>query len=37
MVGPIARRHGVERVWLFGSFTRGDAKPDSDIDLRIDK
>ena len=36
-VHPIARRYGVERVFLFGSYARGDAKPDSDIDLRIDK
>jgi len=33
---PIAQRYGVKRVSLFGSYARGDAKPDSDIDLRID-
>ena len=33
---PVAQRYGVERVFLFGSYARGDALPDSDIDLRID-
>ncbi|MDR1312178.1 MAG: nucleotidyltransferase domain-containing protein [Deltaproteobacteria bacterium] len=36
IVEPIARRHGVERVWLFGSYARGEARPDSDIDLLIE-
>ncbi len=26
---------GVEKIWLFGSRARGDAKPRSDIDLAI--
>ncbi|MDR1082211.1 MAG: nucleotidyltransferase domain-containing protein [Deltaproteobacteria bacterium] len=34
---PIAQQHGVEHVWLFGSYARGEARPDSDIDLLIDK
>ena len=29
----IAARHGVERVRVFGSFARGDARADSDLDL----
>jgi len=33
---PIAKRYGVERVFLFGSYARGDALPGSDIDLRVD-
>ena len=33
---PIAARHGVGRVRLFGSYARGDATEDSDVDLRID-
>ncbi|MDR1165171.1 MAG: nucleotidyltransferase domain-containing protein [Deltaproteobacteria bacterium] len=37
IVAPIASEHGVERVWLFGSYARGEATPDSDIDLRVDK
>jgi len=32
----LARRHGVTRVRLFGSMARGDARPDSDVDLLVD-
>ena len=32
-----AREYGAERVYLFGSYARGDANETSDIDLRIDK
>lgn len=37
IVRDIAARHGVARVYLFGSYARGDATPDSDLDLRIDQ
>ena len=37
IAGEIAKRHGVERMFLFGSYARGDAKPGSDLDFRIDK
>ncbi|MBQ3424738.1 MAG: nucleotidyltransferase domain-containing protein [Clostridia bacterium] len=37
IVAPIARRHGVERMTLFGSYARGDNTPSSDIDFRIDR
>jgi predicted nucleotidyltransferase len=37
IVREIAQRYGVERVALFGSYARGEARPGSDIDLRIDK
>ena len=37
LVAPVARAYGVERVALFGSYARGEARPDSDIDLRIDE
>jgi predicted nucleotidyltransferase len=37
IVAPIARKYGVERVYLFGSYARGDVNENSDIDLRIDK
>lgn len=30
-----ARRHGILRVWLFGSRARRDARPDSDVDLLV--
>ena len=36
-VSRLARQYGAERVYLFGSFARGDATEASDIDLRIDK
>ena len=32
----IAARHGVQRVRLFGSFARGEAREDSDVDLLIE-
>ena len=32
----IAARHGVKRVRVFGSFARGDASEDSDLDLLMD-
>lgn len=35
--GQIAEQHGVERMFLFGSYARGDAKPGSDLDFRIDR
>lgn len=37
IVNPIAKEYGAERVFLFGSYARGDAHPGSDADLRIDK
>ena len=36
-VQPIAKQYRVDKVYLFGSYARGDATADSDIDLRIDK
>jgi len=37
IVSPIAARYGVKRLYLFGSYARGDNTEESDIDLRIDK
>ncbi len=37
IVAPIAKVHDVGRIYLFGSYARGEATPDSDIDLRVDK
>ncbi len=37
IVAPIAAVHSVERIYLFGSYARGEATPSSDIDLRVDK
>ena len=35
IVEPIAREYGVKRLSLFGSYARGEAGPDSDIDIRL--
>lgn len=37
VVSRLAGQYGAERVYLFGSYARGDVKASSDIDLRIDK
>lgn len=34
---PIAMRHGVAELYLFGSYARGEATPESDLDFRIEK
>lgn len=36
IVTPIAKKHGVKRVSVFGSYGRGEATPESDIDLTIE-
>ena len=35
IVAPIAEQHGVERIYLFGSYARGDFHIDSDVDIMI--
>ena len=37
IVSPIAAKYGVNRVYLFGSYARGENTPSSDVYLRIDK
>ncbi len=36
-VTEVAKRYGAARVWLFGSYARGEANPDSDVDILVDK
>ncbi|MCM1233251.1 MAG: nucleotidyltransferase domain-containing protein [Ruminococcus flavefaciens] len=36
-VSELGEQYGAERIYLFGSYARGDAAEDSDIDLRIDR
>lgn len=36
-IAPIAQLHGVQCVSLFGSYSKGTAATDSDIDLKIEK
>ena len=37
LVEPVAQRYGVEAIYLFGSYAKGTASAQSDIDFRIDK
>lgn len=34
---PLAQRYGLKKIYLFGSYARGDVKETSDIDFRIDR
>ena len=37
IVTPIARSFGIKRVYLFGSYAKGNANANSDVDLLIEK
>jgi len=37
IAAPIAKQYGVAALYLFGSYARGEASEQSDIDLRIDR
>lgn len=37
LVSELAQKYGAQRIFLFGSYARGDTAATSDIDLRIDK
>lgn len=37
IITPIAKTYGVRRVFLFGSYAKGTATEDSDVDLLIEK
>lgn len=37
IITPIAEKYRIARVYLFGSFARGDYNEQSDIDIRIEK
>ena len=37
VVSELAQKYGAQRIYLFGSYARGDMTEASDIDLRIDK
>lgn len=34
---PIAEKYGVNKLWIFGSYARGEADSDSDIDILIER
>ncbi len=36
-VTPIARDYGVKRLYLFGSYAKGNANENSDVDILIEK
>ena len=36
-VSPICEKYGVKKAYLFGSYSRGEADEDSDVDIRIEK
>ncbi len=35
-VAPVARKYGLAAVYLFGSYARGEATAESDVDLLVD-
>lgn len=35
-IAPVAAEYRLHSVYLFGSYARGEARPDSDIDLLVD-
>lgn len=35
-ISSIAKKHDVDRIYVFGSYARGEADIDSDIDLIVD-
>ncbi|MBR4474989.1 MAG: nucleotidyltransferase domain-containing protein [Oscillospiraceae bacterium] len=35
-IAPVAKKYGLPAVFLFGSYARGEATADSDIDLLVD-
>lgn len=35
-VAPIAKKYNIDRVYLFGSYARGEADENSDVDLLLD-
>ena len=36
MILPVAQKHGIKKVTLFGSYARGEGTEDSDVDLLIE-
>jgi predicted nucleotidyltransferase len=36
-VSAVAEQYGIEKAFLFGSYARGEATPESDVDICIEK
>ncbi len=36
LISPVCRKYPIKKAYLFGSYARGEAKEESDIDLRIE-
>ena len=36
-IAPICKNYDIAGAYLFGSYARGEAREDSDVDIRIDK
>lgn len=37
IANPIARRYDIAALYLFGSYARGEATPQSDLDFHVDR
>lgn len=35
-IRPVLRRHGIKRAGIFGSVVRGEATPESDVDILVE-
>ena len=36
LIRPVAKKYNIDKIYLFGSYARGDATPESDVDLMIE-
>ncbi len=37
LIYEIFKKYGIEKAYIFGSYARGEAKQDSDVDIMIKK
>ena len=37
IAAPIAEKYGIQALYLFGSYARGEATGESDLDFRVDR
>lgn len=36
LIRPVAKKYNIDKIYLFGSYARGEATPESDVDLMIE-